>query len=71
MESEIRPSELQGAAVKRVSASQEGCAPSQLGRLSQAVAIERLDALRGPPIEFRCSGYHVTVTADETIRTDP
>lgn len=58
-------------AVKRIIASKEQCTPSQLGRLEEAVDVERLDALREPPIEFRYSGYHVTVEADGTIRTDP
>lgn len=68
---DIRESESPSHAVKRSIARKEECEPPQLGHLEKTVDVERLDALGDPPIEFRYSGYHVTVTADRTIHTDP
>lgn len=71
MAGEIRESEDPSQAVKRIIAGKERCRPSQLGNLDDAVDVNRLEALRDPPIEFHYSGYQVEVTADQTIRTDP
>lgn len=71
MDADIREYETPSRAVQRTIANQEECATTQLGRLTEAVNVDRLDDLRDPPIEFRYCGYHVEVTADRTVHTDP
>lgn len=67
MSNPICSSESPSEAVRRLVAEREKCRRFQLGTLDAAVDVAALDELRNPPIEFRYCGYHVTVTADETI----
>ena len=63
----IPPSESPGKTVKRTVADLEDCHPSDLGTLSAAVDVNRLENLKNPPIEFNYCGYKLKVQADETI----
>jgi hypothetical protein len=70
MGNSLRPSESPSEAVKRLVAERENCHQSQLGNLDDVVDIAALDQLPNPPIKFRYCGYHVVVTADETIKIE-
>lgn len=71
MDNSVRPSESPDEAVKRIVAEQEGCPPSELGRLSPVVDVDRLENLTDPPLEFEYCGYALEIQADGTIIIEP
>jgi hypothetical protein len=71
MKKSVGPSESPDEAVRRIVANQEQCHPSELGKLSSLIDINRLENLENPPIEFEYCGYELEVQADETIIIEP
>jgi hypothetical protein len=67
MQGQIREDESPSEAVKRFVANREECSPMQLGKLTDAVDVAKLDEYENYPIEFQYCGYRLTVTSDETI----
>lgn len=67
MQGHIREDESPSEAVKRLVAEKEGCIPLQLGKLSGAIDVTKLDTYENHPVEFQYCGYRLTVTSDETI----
>jgi hypothetical protein len=67
MQGQIREDESPSEAVKRLVAEREECSPRQLGKLTDAVDVAKLDAYENHPVEFQYCGYRLTLTSDETI----